>query len=163
MMIFPPDTAWLHFPEASPIRIFAATEPLGEVNAERIQSEINAFLAQWKAHGTPLEAEAGIYLDRFVIVAVNEKSVLPSGCSLDALFRFIVSLEAKLSIELTDRKLLYFYTQEGSVETCPFTLLADFEVRNKKVFHLLCTTVGEIKRDFLLDPEQSAYARLFSK
>ena len=68
-----------------------------------IRQKTKAFLEQWTAHGT--ELQAGLYLPyhRFIVLGLNESIQSASGCSIDASVHFIQSLEETFKITLLDK------------------------------------------------------------
>lgn len=150
------------FSPLSPVRIFASQTPFSEPQKQMLETEMNRFLSQWKTHGAPMVADVRILFDTMLVVAVDEKAVLPSGCSLDSLFRFVLSLEEKHGLRLTDRNLLYFIDTEGKLSNCSYQEINNFDWKDKKVVHLLCQTVGELQQSFIMEPTESPYARLLA-
>lgn len=82
--------------------IFAAARPLTDAEAARLLGTVDAFLAQWKAHGHPLKAARELRYGQFLLVAVDEADAGVSGCSVDAMVRALTALERELGVELVN-------------------------------------------------------------
>jgi hypothetical protein len=78
----------------------------------------NDFVQNWKAHEMPLNATFEVVSDRFIVVSVDETIYNASGCSIDKLLRLIKQLEADHKIQLLNRLLVGYKTQNG-VEVVP--------------------------------------------
>jgi hypothetical protein len=63
---------------------------------------VDAYLAQWKAHGSPLTCARSWRDDRFLTVGVDQRSAGASGCSIDAMVRVLSDLERQFGLTLTD-------------------------------------------------------------
>ena len=68
-----------------------------------IRQKTEAFLEQWTAHGTQLQAGLHLPYDRFIVLGLNESIQSASGCSVDASVHFIQSLEETFKITLLDK------------------------------------------------------------
>lgn len=91
----------------------------------------NDFIQSWAAHGASLKAGFDILYNLFVVIVVDEKQALASGCSIDSSVRFIKELEQKFNLNLFDRmQVAYRFNDE--IKICRLT---DFEklAEEKKV------------------------------
>lgn len=100
-------------PASARLWIFAADRPLGESDRERVLREVDAFIDQWAAHGTPLSAARDVRYDRFVLIGVDERQADASGCSVDALVRRMRTLQATLGVDLVDNAPVLFRDGEA--------------------------------------------------
>ena len=66
-------------PDSSRLWIFAADRALNAEESKALLAEVDAFLAQWKAHGHPLTVAREWKYDRFLLVGVDEASAGASG------------------------------------------------------------------------------------
>lgn len=82
--------------------IFAAARPLTAGEQQQLLDSVDAFLAEWKAHGHPLAAGRDVRYGQFLFVAVDESAAGASGCSIDAMTRVLAALERDLGVELTN-------------------------------------------------------------
>lgn len=74
-------------PDTARVWVYQANRLLTDSEVKMIERALQPALNQWAAHGQPLLASAQVIEKRFVVVAVDEGYVLPSGCSIDASVR----------------------------------------------------------------------------
>lgn len=72
-----------------------------------ITETMNAALEGWGAHGHPLVASSKVFLNRFVVVAVNDGQTLPSGCSIDQCVHWLQEIGLQLHVDFMDRAAIY--------------------------------------------------------
>ncbi len=97
-----PRIAFDELPEDARVWIFAAARPLQRTEQDRLLVEVDRFIERWGAHDSPLTAGRELRYDRFLFVAVDQRRVGPSGCSIDALVREMKRLERELEVALVD-------------------------------------------------------------
>lgn len=90
-------------PKDSRIWIYQSNRKLSDEEVSEINHATQEFLESWSAHGQALEASFLIQYNRFIIIAVNQNSQTPTGCSIDASVKFIQDLEQKYKIDLLDK------------------------------------------------------------
>ena len=95
-------------PEDARVWIFSAGRPLTSAEQSRLLGEVDTFLNQWGAHDMPLTAGRDIRYDRFLFVAVDQRAVGPSGCSIDALVRQMKALQGEIGVELVNHAPVLF-------------------------------------------------------
>ena len=101
-------TDFEHLPEDARVWIFAAERALSDPERDRLLSDVDRFIDQWGAHDQPLTAGRELRYDRFLFVAVDQRKVGPSGCSIDSLVRQMKVLEHDLGIELVNHAPVLF-------------------------------------------------------
>ncbi|MFP5436877.1 MAG: ABC transporter ATPase [Bacteroidia bacterium] len=152
-------------PEEAKIWIYQSNRKFSEVEAAEIEAAVKAFVEQWAAHGTGLEASYLIKYDRFIILAVNQESQSATGCSIDASVHFIQQLEQKYGIDLLDKMNVTF--KQGEFIT--HKTLIDFKKlakdksvsANTIVFNNLVNTVGEWQDYWEVPAGESWHSRFF--
>ena len=102
-------------PDDSRLWIFGAERCLAPFEQTELLSEVDRFLADWRAHGTPLAAARDLNGDRFLMVAVDQASVPPSGCSIDAMVAVLKDVEVRLGVALVDHGALYYRGPAGDI------------------------------------------------
>jgi hypothetical protein len=80
-------------PDDARLWIFPAERSLSEAEQAQLSTAVDRFIGQWGAHDVPLTAGRELRYDRFLFVAVDQRTAGPSGCSIDALFRQTTALE----------------------------------------------------------------------
>jgi hypothetical protein len=136
-------------PDEARAWVFAAERPLAPVESGKLLAAVDAFLDEWKAHGSPLTCARDWRYDRFLIVAVDERSAPPSGCSIDALVRSLRGLEAELGLALLDHTPVW-YRDDGEirrVERAAFKSLAGRGAVGPEtiVFDNTLTRLGQVR------------------
>lgn len=87
----------------SRVWVFQSNRELSSAETESLKEKVSAFVAGWTAHDNRLEAVAEIYYNRFLVLMVNEKQAMASGCSIDKSVKFIKEAEIEFKISLLDR------------------------------------------------------------
>jgi hypothetical protein len=144
--------------------VFAASAPL-TTDAERaLLAAVNAFLVDWRAHGAPLACAREWRDGRFLCVAVDQRSVGASGCSIDGLFRSLRALEPTLGTTLLAGGLVFWRDADGIVQSAPRATFAAHaaagHVRAETpVFDASVDSAGAWRRDFERPASSSWHAR----
>lgn len=102
-------------PDDSRIWVFPVQSPLNEEELGAVSDAVTGFLDGWAAHGTPLTGAYRWAEDRFLVVAVDQASVPPSGCSIDSMVRVLKGLESRLGKGLVDHSRVYFRDRDGVI------------------------------------------------
>ncbi len=102
-------------PDDARLWIFAADRPVTGSDAETLLERVDHFLDGWNAHGHPLTGARRWDGDRFLFVAVDERTAPPSGCSIDALHRVLKDFEAEGGVGLTDHIDVLWRDPDGRV------------------------------------------------
>ena len=103
-----PRIDFAQLPSDARVWIFSADRILSNDQQTQLLVNVDGFLAQWGAHDTPLTAGREIRYDRFLFIAVDQKRVGPSGCSVDALVRQMKTVQQELGVELVDHAPVLF-------------------------------------------------------
>ena len=110
-----PRVEFEQLPDDARVWIFAAERSLSGEEQTRVLAEVDRFLAEWSAHDMPLASGREVRYDRFLFVAVDQRRVGPSGCSIDALVRQMKALQQELGVELVNHAPVLF-RRSGSIE-----------------------------------------------
>ncbi|MGZ5433505.1 MAG: hypothetical protein ACXWH7_11305, partial [Thermoanaerobaculia bacterium] len=81
--------------------IFGISPSLDEQKSDALMRQINGFLDEWAAHGTPIPGAAELREGSFLIVAADEHRE-KSGCSIDRMFGTLKQLERDLGVAILD-------------------------------------------------------------
>ena len=103
-----PRIDFAQLPSDARVWIFSSDRVLSNDQQTQLLANVDGFLAQWGAHDTPLTAGREIRYDRFLFIAVDQKRVGPSGCSVDALVRQMKTVQQELGVELVDNAPVLF-------------------------------------------------------
>lgn len=107
----------VHFhqlPDQARVWVFASDRPLQGPDAQTLLDAVDAFLAQWKAHGAPLRSAREWRDDRFLAIGVDPTAEQASGCSIDGLFRGLRELEQRLGTALVAGGRVFYRGADGA-------------------------------------------------
>ena len=137
-------------PDDARLWIFTAERSLSDTEQAQLLTEVDRFIGQWGAHDVPLTAARELRYDRFLSVAVDQRKVGPSGCSIDALVRQTKALEQEIGIELVSHAPVVF-RQGSAIERVPRDQFAELAAAGKvgletTVFDNTLTCVRKLPR-----------------
>ena len=137
---------------------------LGE--ALQIEEMLEAFVINWKSHGTPVKGYANLFFGRFIILMADENATGVSGCSTDSSVRLIKELEQVFKVTLFDRLSLAFVINE-SIQLLPMAQLnyaveKSFITGDTLYFNNLVQTKKELIENWIIPVKNSWLAKRFS-
>lgn len=95
-------------PDDARVWVFASDRALSDAEERRLLDAVDRFLEVWNAHGAALGAARDWRHGRFLLVAVDESTAPPSGCSIDAMVQLLKELERDLGVTLVDNAPVWF-------------------------------------------------------
>ena len=95
-------------PDESRLWVFGVERTLSEGEQDNLLSAVDLFLETWAAHGAPLTCGRDWRWGRFLLVAVDEASAPPSGCSIDAMVGVLKDQERRLGMRILDNTPVWF-------------------------------------------------------
>jgi phage host-nuclease inhibitor protein Gam len=98
--------------------VYQADRKLTDEETAIITETLKASLDTWEAHGKRLTASGKVFENRFVVIAVDERDELPSGCSIDKSVHWLQEIGQRMNIDFFDRSLAYLDDQD-EVQTIP--------------------------------------------
>lgn len=128
---------------------YIISKPLTAQELQEITAAGINFVTGWTAHENKLSAEFKVLHDRIILVKVNEDVHNASGCSIDKLTRFVKDTEAKFNIELLNRFLVAYKTNNG-IEVVHSSKIKDLLAENAVseetiVFNTAVATENELQ------------------
>lgn len=96
-------------PETSKIWIYQSSREITKSEEVQIKTDIENFVNNWTAHSEKLAASFQIKYHYFIIISVDISVNDTTGCSQDALFREIQSIEKRYDLSLLDREKMAFF------------------------------------------------------
>ena len=149
-------------PDHGRLWVFPAARELAGHEERRLLAEVDAFLEGWAAHGDPLTAGYAWTEDRFLLVAVDRRSVPPSGCSIDALMRALKELEARTGKRLVDHGPVYVRDETGEVIRMSRKEFRDAAARgavtlDSRVFDTTLTSLGAYRAGRMEVPARASW------
>src|SRR6266550_1851454 len=104
-------------PDSSRAWVFGADHDLDDSAADLLLRDVDRFLSQWHAHGSPLTTARDWKYRRFLTVAVDQSTAGASGCSIDGLFRSLKALEPRLGASLVPKGLIFYRDANGAIQS----------------------------------------------
>lgn len=154
-----------NLPEDSKIWIYQSNRKFSDDELTEIENDLKAFIENWSAHGTGLEASYLLKYNRFIILAVNQEVQQATGCSIDSSVAFIQNLEQKYQVDLLDKMNVTF--KNGDYIT--HKSLIDFKRMAKEkavtvntiVFNNLVNSIEEFNENWEVPASESWHSRFF--
>ena len=145
--------------------VFGAAAPVDDVDEKALLATVDTYLLQWTAHGTPLTCAREWRDERFLVVAVDQRTEGASGCSIDGLFRTLQGLERSIGTSLVGGGLVFFRDALGLVHALSrgdFTKLAATgdATAATTVYDTTVTTAGDYRALFERTAGESWHATL---
>ena len=100
-------------PDSARVWIFGGSRLMNEAEELAFLRRVDGFLDTWAAHGAPLTVARDWRDGRFLHVAVDEASVPPSGCSIDAMVNTLKELERELGLVFVDNGPVWYRSDDG--------------------------------------------------
>jgi hypothetical protein len=152
-------------PDNSRTWVFAADANLSRSQSAQLLNAVDEFLAEWKAHGSPLTVGRDWKDDRFLTVAVDQSTAGASGCSIDGLFRTLKSIEGRIGSSLVGSGRIFIRGNDGTIHSLSredFVRLArKGEItESTPVFDPTVASLGEWRTQFESDVAHSWHAAL---
>ena len=152
-------------PANSRIWIYQSDRKLNDSELDQIKLKLIDFLKNWTAHGDDLKSSFEIRYDRFIIIALNEKSAKASGCSIDACVHFIQQIENDYNISLLDKMNVAFkqgeYVSYKSIVEFKSLIKNNSVSKNTIVFNNLVLDIGDYKNNWEVSACKSWHSRFF--
>jgi len=156
----------MSFSPQSRVWVYQSNREFSASEVTEIQEKLNAFTAEWQAHGHQLKAKAEIIHNFFIVITVDETASNVTGCSIDASVRVLKEIETQYNLDLFNR-----FNMAYMVDNKVFSLnKEDFEtlVSIKKitpdtiVFNNMVQTLEEFETKWQVPFAQSWHNTVFS-
>ncbi len=145
--------------------VYQANRNLTNQEAGTIIETLSAAIEGWEAHGQKLVASAKVFLNRFVVIAVDEDEALPSGCSIDKSTHWLKEIGIQLNIDFFDRSVAYIdennKIQTVSVADAKKAVLEQEIMGSTTVFDNLVETKAKWLSRWKIRADQSWLKRFF--
>ena len=137
--------------------IFGISPSLDAQKSDALLGQVNAFLENWAAHGTPIAGAAEVREGSFLIVAADEQRE-KSGCAIDRMFGTLKQLERDLGVAILDSNRIFFRGEEGirAVERTAFRNAATGET---PVFDVTVERLGDVRKGDWEKPAAQSWHR----
>lgn len=94
------------------IWIYTLSKQLSAEQEIELATRCQNFVNSWTAHDVSLDASYELYKHRLLIFKVDEANYNASGCSIDKQLRLVKELEQEFSLELLNRLLVAYETND---------------------------------------------------
>lgn len=131
-------------PDDAFLWIFPIAPPLDEAKEARVLRRIDDFLADWSAHGSPIDGARDLIEGTFLIVAADPDCE-KCGSSIDALFRTVRQLEQELGVAMMDPNRIFVRHGDGRVGAMTRAEFRDRGDAHTIVFDTTAQTLGELR------------------
>ncbi|MDE3052602.1 MAG: hypothetical protein KGL38_01975 [Gemmatimonadota bacterium] len=112
-----PLTDFSSLPTDARVWVFACDRPLAAGPAGPFLAQVDAYLAQWKAHGMPLRCARDWRDDRFLAIGIDPTAEQASGCSIDDLFRRLRGLGDAIGTQVLGGGRVFYRDARGQVRS----------------------------------------------
>lgn len=139
-----------NFSDSSRVWIYTANRAITPFETDFVQSNLELFSSEWKAHSQPLKAKACM-LNQFTIAFVVDQSVtVASGCSVDSSVRFVKEIGKELEIDFFNRlNVLVQNNLDNTLYLHPYRRLK--ELTSHSYFNPLVETLKDLKENWLVE------------
>ena len=145
----------MYFPQLasdSRVWVYQSNRPFSENEKDQLTEAFKVFVDSWAAHGSKLVADATIIGDYFVVLAVDEKTAMASGCSIDSSVKFIKTIGQQFNIDFFNR-LKLVVQKENETKMISFSDLGQYE--DWKIYNTLANTIDLLNTSFLIPVNES--------
>ena len=156
-----PRVGFSEMPETGRVWVFGVGRALAPSEERELLRVVDQFLDSWATHGTPLRCARDFRHGRFLFIAVDDDSVPPSGCSIDAVAHVLKAAEARFSTPIVDHTAVWFLDDDGvhRVDRTEFGALARTGrvSRHTTVFDNTITRVSQLNGGEWECPAEAAW------
>ena len=111
-----PLTNFDSLPSSARVWVFACDRNLTCEQARPLLAQVDAYLAQWKAHGSPLRCAREWVHHRFLAVGIDPTAEQASGCSIDDLFRTLRDIGQSVGTQMLAGGRVFYRDAHGEVQ-----------------------------------------------
>ena len=104
-------------PSHARIWVFGADRPVTGAAADTLLAEVDQYLGQWKAHGSPLKAAREWKENRFLVIGIDPTEEQASGCSIDGLFRQLQQVQRTIGAQLVGGGRVFYRDKNGQTQS----------------------------------------------
>ena len=148
-------------PQDTRVWVYQSNREFTPEEEEKISVLTKEFLNTWTAHNQALKASFEIRYHIFLILMIDGKHALASGCSIDKSIHFIQNIENQISVSLLDRQ-IFALKEDGKINLLK---RRDFEKMIEKeisldtiVFNNLVQTLHELNTKWEIPIRESWHA-----
>lgn len=98
--------------------VFQLSRSLTDADKPHLQAELDAFLVQWKSHGSPVPGTAEILFNRFIVIQAVPGTT--SGCSIDAMTKGVEQILAGIQVQILGADTVFYLDEAGQLQHLNF-------------------------------------------
>lgn len=153
------------FNDSSRVWVYQSSRRFLMTEALSMEPLLEAFVSDWKSHGTPVKGFANLLFGQFIIVMADETATGVSGCSTDSSVRLIKKIEELYKVNMFDRQALAFYVKDN-VQILPLPQVKhaienSFITPDTLYFNNLVSTKEELLNKWIIPVKESWLAKKF--
>lgn len=146
------------FPDHSKIFLYQSNRALNSDEMKQLEEKLSNFTRDWASHGDQLMATAKVLNPYFSIVAVNDATIQPSGCSVDVLINLFKEEGKKMNINFLDRMRLTI--KEGEeLKQIDFSDLVNHH-GDTLIYDPVVSNLGEFRNEWPIPLKRSRFNQL---
>jgi hypothetical protein len=147
------------FHPSSRVWIYQCIRLLTMSEALALEPQLEAFVAAWQTHGTPVKGFANLLFGQFIVIMADETAAGVSGCSTDSSVRLIKQVEEQFKIDLFNRQNLAFLVKD-KIQLLPLAQLQygfdnGFLSQDTLYFNNLVANKGEMLEKWIIPIKDS--------
>ena len=162
---------YAHFsdlPASSRVWVYQANRVLDDTELKKIEDILINFVSRWQSHGAELTASFKIMYQRFIILAVDNTTNLPSGCSIDSSVAVLKEIEEVFNVDLFDRMQIPFLEEGNQIFTVHFkeiqNAIAAGKIQPQTItFNNTVDTKEKLDKNWMVTAEGSWLKKYFDK
>ena len=139
----------------SKVWVYTSDRPLSVAENDYLQKQSSLFVEDWAAHGVGLKAEALVYKNQFLILAVDESQTNASGCSIDSSVKFVKAMGGEINTDFFNRMNLVITKNECELEMTHVSDLKNF--LDYSVYNPMITTLEQLRNSWLIPVSSSPF------
>lgn len=137
--------------------IFGISPSLDAEKSNALLGQVNTFLENWAAHGTPIPGAAEVREGSFLVVAADEQRE-KSGCSIDRMFGTLKQLERDLGVAILDSNRVFYRDTEG-VHAVGRSEFRNAATSDTPVFDVTVERLGDVREGGWVKPAAQSWHR----
>ena len=103
---------WDSLSGESRVWLYTADRVLAQPEIQELGQALEAFLADWAAHGQSLQASWRLEGGRCLMIALDESSPEATGCSIDAKVHWLQKIGAQMGVDWMSRNQVIHYSAD---------------------------------------------------
>lgn len=150
----------MNLPDDSRIWIFGISPAIDAARGAQLLARIDAFLAEWAAHGEPITSGRDLIEGSFLVIGVDKRSET-SGCSIDRMFGLLQELERDLGVKILDPDRIFYRGADKQVHVATRKEFRESGDPHTIIFDVLADRLGDVRSGRWERPAKDSWHRAF--